>query len=1475
MSDGGQSESDDPVNLGVSKDPRSKAKYNIFSRILFLWLEPLLWDGCRRPLYPSDLYEHPAEADSSVLLEKFKRRCGKTKSLFSVLLKTFGWRIALQAALQFTEKCLLVGQSIVLGYLTDYFREPCTQNSREAYLYVMGLSVMVFATILVYTHGSLSAQKTGMMARVMCTAAIYDKITRTAINMVPSGQVINLASNDVQKLDYAFLFLHYLWLGPLYIIVYTYLVYQEVGPPAFLATGFVVIQIPLQIVIAKLFAFFKQHSSEMTDKRVSLMKETISAIKVIKMYTWENAFLKAIQTIRMQESQSILKSSLIRATNFALFTVSLTIIGFLVFSVYTGTGGTLTPKKVFTILALTATLRVSSIHFFVLAILNLSDTIVAVTRIQTMLQVDSAELQSDALSNEQIENAVSGSVVVENLSVSWDVDTTANPTLSNISFNVPKGRCVSIIGSVGSGKSTLLHCLLGELKPMEGTVAVNGVVSYASQKPWVFSGTVKENILFGSPFDTDRYNAVVQACALNKDIDGFANGELTVIGDSGVSLSGGQKARVSLARAVYRKANIYLLDDPLSAVDTAVARHLFESCICGVLKDNTVLLVTNQLQFVLKTEQIMVLNNGKMVACCSPQQLKEKEIDPSKLLDLREDDEYLYKESTEDDEDESGTDDTTSDEAPEQRRIASTVPRAYRKVSYSHEGPQDAVLEGQPTDISNQRRKTSTSMKPTNTQRGILALKRQGAEASSATMNAAKLDHPQNVASAKSLTATTSLSSLGGRPDRVSIGRRPSNINRPVRVSTVSNTNADNFLKNPRKFSIFSVISSLSQRTSIGSIYSSVTSEHSEMDEDGESSLDKDRDLFIEEKSRNRVSIRTYFNYFRAGGSYIGLLMLTAIFILGEGSSITADVWIAQWTGYNSSCSNSTPAAMGAHEMVAVYSAITASTIFFNFARIIIFFWVAHRAASTLHSQMLSALLEAVPRFFDAIPIGQILSRFSKDMSFLDDLLPFMLCEYLILLLRCIAVLLTAASANNWIFLPAAALIVALLILRTYYLRTAKQIKWLESSARSPLYSHLSSTLDGLVTIRVFGQNSKALQHFHDCQNQHSKAWYLQLVSTRWFGMRVDAVGSFLITLVAIISVPLSMELDAAIVGLGLTYTLTLSGSLQYCIRLSGDTENVMLSAERLMQLSRLVPEVPEVQSDIPCTTVPPPDWPQKGEIELQNVSFCYNSHSPLVLKSISCHIKPAEKIGIVGRTGAGKSSLISMLYRMAQPQGLIIIDGISANGIGLHQMRSRLSIIPQEPVLFSGTVRFNLDPTEKYQDAELWNVLEKVQLKTTVEQLNGGLDSLVCEGGCNFSIGQRQLMCLARALLKKSKILVVDEATANVDVRTDGIIQALIRSDFSDCTVLTIAHRLNTIMDSDRILVLNRGRVKEFDSPYLLLSDRASLLRKMVKQTGSVAALKLQRMAYDAYVKKSASRNTSAASSQRLLESIEERDQD
>ncbi|KAL5467459.1 hypothetical protein EMCRGX_G031685 [Ephydatia muelleri] len=666
----------------------------------------------------------------------------------------------LQAVLQSIDKCLLIGQSVVLGYLTDYFMtgQPSHQNTVEAYLFASALVVMGIAMVMVYAHGSLVAQKTGMMARIICTTAIYERIlykSSSVLNRITTGHVINIVSNDVQRLDNAFLFLNYLWIGPLYLVAYTYLVYQEVGSAVFLVTGFVLTQIPLQMVLGKFFASLRLKSALLTDKRVKAMKELISGIRVIKMYTWEEAFMKIVSLLRRKESRTIQSSSMIRAGNFALYTVSLTVMAFMVFSTYAGMGGTLTAKAIFTILSLTGALRVTSIHFFVLGILSLSETIVTMQRIEKVLDLSepSAKLNScvviannssssstlaplneqngiiyspnpipeslpkydlpeslpkydipkslpkydlepilecnnEAISEHDVRKHIPEKGTLEHapeqnilefvpthvflepvperkhtfkdnlepipghgigpycqtsyiircdhMTSSW-TDEGESEALIDICFQINTDvHLLGVVGPVGAGKSTLLQCLLGELKPLDGCVEVKGKLSYASQEPWIFSGSLRENVLFGSPFDKEWYNTVLEACGLEKDISHLPNGDLTALGDQGVSLSGGQRSRVNLARALYYKADVYLLDDPFSAVDAALARHIFDKCICGLLKQKMVILVINQLHFFDKLDWILALNSGKIVSLSTPEELYNKGIEYHMLLGAKE-----------------------------------------------------------------------------------------------------------------------------------------------------------------------------------------------------------------------------------------------------------------------------------------------------------------------------------------------------------------------------------------------------------------------------------------------------------------------------------------------------------------------------------------------------------------------------------------------------------------------------------------------------------------------------------------------------------------------------------------------------------------------------------------------------------------------------------------------------------------------
>ncbi|KAF6738604.1 Multidrug resistance-associated protein 4 [Oryzias melastigma] len=598
-----------------------------------------------------------------------------------------------------------------------------------------------------------------------------------------------------------------------------------------------------------------------------------------------------------------------------------------------------------------------------------------------------------------------------------------------------------------------------------------------------------------------------------------------------------------------------------------------------------------------------------------------------------------------------------------------------------------------------------------------------------------------------------------------------------------------------------------------------------------------------EEESRmeGNVGLSTYVKYFMAGAHFLILLVLIFLNLLAHVTFVLQDYWLAFWASEQKHISEtehlngSLPRQLDLDLYLGVYAGLTATSVIFGFLRTLIFFNVLVSSAQNLHNSMFDAIIRTSVRFFDTNPIGRILNRFSKDIGYLDSLLPWTFVDFTQVFLQVIGVIAVAAIIIPWILIPIVPLLGVFLFLRHYFLQTSRDIKRLESTTRSPVFSHLSSSLQGLSTIRAFRVQEKFLQMFDEYQDLHSEAWFLFLTTSRWFAVRLDGICSVFVTITAFGCLYLKEDLEPGAVGLALSYAVTLTGMFQWGVRQSAEIENMMTSVERVVEYA-------ELESEAPWETdfQPPDEWPQTGTITFDRVNFSYGASEPLVLKDLSVTFASREKVGIVGRTGAGKSSLVSALFRLVEPEGKINIDGFLTSEIGLHRLRQKMSIIPQDPVLFTGTMRKNLDPFRQHTDEDLWNALQEVQMKAVVEDLPNKLEAVLTESGSNFSVGQRQLVCLARAILRKNRILILDEATANVDPRTDSLIQQTIRDKFQDCTVLTIAHRLNTIIDCDKILVLDAGRMQEYDEPYVLLQNHDGLFYQMVQQTGRAEAASL-----------------------------------
>nr|XP_045001464.1 ATP-binding cassette sub-family C member 4 [Jaculus jaculus] len=1293
-----------PVHADLKPNPLADA--NLCSRVLFWWLNPLFKVGHKRRLEEDDMYSVLPQDRSKHLGEELQaywdkevlraQKDARKPSLTKAIIKCYWRSYVILGIFTLIEEGAKVVQPLFLGKIISYFENYDPTDSaalHTAYGYATVLAVCTLILAILHHLYFYHVQCAGMRLRVAMCHMIYRKALRLsnmAMGKTTTGQIVNLLSNDVNKFDQVTVFLHFLWAGPLQAIAVTALLWMEIGISCLAGMAVLIILLPLQSCIGKLFSSLRSKTAAFTDARIRTMNEVITGIRIIKMYAWEKSFADLITGLRKKEIDKILKSSYLRGMNLASFFIANKVILFVTFTTYVLLGHIITASRVFVAMTLYGAVRLTVTLFFPSAIEKVSEAIVSIQRIKTFLLLDEIPLRKTHAPPD--DKAI---VHVQDLTAFWD-KTLETPTLRGLSFTARPGELLAVVGPVGAGKSSLLSAVLGELPPTTGLVSVHGRVAYVSQQPWVFSGTVRSNILFGKKYEKERYEKVIKACALKKDLQLLEDGDLTVIGDRGATLSGGQKARVNLARAVYQDADIYLLDDPLSAVDAEVGKHLFQLCICQTLHDKVTILVTHQLQFLKAASHILILKDGEVVQKGTYTEFLKSGVDFGSLL---------KKENEE-------AEPSPAPGTPTLRTRTFSESSIWSQQS-SRPSLKDGVPEGQ--DIEN------------------------------------------------------------------------------VQVTQSE-----------------------------------------------------------ESRSEGKVGLKAYKNYFTAGASWFTIIFLFLLNMAAQVFYVLQDWWLSYWANKQSALNVTVNGAgnitktLDLNWYLGIYAGLTVATVLFGIARSLLVFYVLVNASQTLHNKMFESILKAPVLFFDRNPIGRILNRFSKDIGHMDDLLPLTFLDFIQTLLLVVSVIAVAAAVIPWIMIPLLPLFIVFLVLRRYFLETSRDVKRLESTTRSPVFSHLSSSLQGLWTIRAYKAEERCQELFDAHQDLHSEAWFLFLTTSRWFAVRLDAICAIFVIVIAFGSLILAKTLDAGQVGLSLSYALTLMGMFQWSVRQSAEVENMMISVERVIEYTDLEKEAPwEYQKR------PPPGWPHDGVIVFDNVNFTYSLDGPLVLKHLTAFIKSREKVGIVGRTGAGKSSLISALFRLSEPEGKIWIDKILTSEIGLHDLRKKMSIIPQEPVLFTGTMRKNLDPFNEHTDEELWNALKEVQLKEAIEDLPGKMDTELAESGSNFSVGQRQLVCLARAILKKNRILIIDEATANVDPRTDELIQKKIREKFAQCTVLTIAHRLNTIIDSDKIMVLDSGRLKEYDEPYVLLQNTESLFYKMVQQLGKGEATALTETAKEMYFKR------------------------
>ena len=797
---------------------------------------------------------------------------------------------------------------------------------------------------------------------------------------------------------------------------------------------------------------------------------------------------------------------------------------------------------------------------------------------------------------------------------------------------------------------------------------------------------------------------MLEACSLLPDIAILPAGDKTEIGEKGINLSGGQKTRISLARAVYQNCDMclsgcaltlrYLLDDPLSAVDAHVGRHIFRHCIKGLLAHKCVVLVTHALEFLPACDQVIVLENGAVV--------------------------------------DQGT---------------------FEKVSQATSGVLASLLQAQ------------------------------------------KEAQAQQAQQAQEESPISPLSPMEMSP-----------------LSSEKNGESDGEKKKDAEEES-----------------DEETTEQAKQAEEalGESDAKKGELTVEETRVKGKVKRSVYLMYFIAAGGTCIISVILLLFVLAQVVRAINNWWLTYWSNDS--------AGRDAKWYLLIYIILGVLTVVVAIIAHLVLFFTGLRASSHLHDGLIKGILYSPMSFFDQTPIGRITNRISKDLYTVDKTIPLVFDQFLGCLFSVLSTLVIITMAFP-LFLVILVLISFYYVYEgCYYIKSSREIKRLDSISRSPIYANFGETLDGTSVIRAYQVQQQFIQKNYDLLDLNQRAYFIISSSNCWLGIRLEFAGTIIIGATALLSViqkPSATELFISMAALAISYSLDTTQDLNWVVRMVTDMETQIVSVERIEEYTELPSEAP---AHIPDTK-PSEPWPSKGDISINGIVMRYRPELEPVIKELSVHILPGEKVGVVGRTGAGKSSLVLCLMRIIElERGSIEIDGVDISKIGLEDLRSKIAIIPQEPLLFSGTIRDNLDPFNNYTDEEIWSALQRASLHELIAQDPAGLEKVVEEHGMNYSVGQRQLLCVARALLRKSKVILMDEATASIDLETDMKIQKTIREEFSDSTVVTIAHRIHTIIDSDKVMVMELGRLKEFDKPSVLLSDKNSMFSQLVEKSKEI----------------------------------------
>lgn len=1426
-----------PKHVPPVPSPDERAKYpqnsaNFLSQIFFWWLFPVMKRGYIRTLVPEDLFTlydeikvenmtvtFEAHFERLLLRARTKHRESKCKErgetpenslidfdadmedfvvpkfiVVGALLRTFKWQYL---AANICLALATVGQTtnpLLIKKLIEFVE---SRNLGIEHHAGKGIGYSFGAVAVLFTFGTLTnhcfyrAMMTGAEAKGVLTRAVLTKAFRLnaeSRHKYSTGKITSIMGTDLARIDFAFGLQPFMLVFPIPFIIAIAILIVNIGAQALVGIGIMIAFMVGIVLSAKQLFGLRALANKYTDERVSYMKEALNNLKIIKYYAWEPPYHDNISSLRRREMLLIRKMQLLRnvITAFGMsMTLFASMVSFLV--VYKTNESKGSPAALFSSISLFNVLS-TLIFLLPMALSSGSDASVGLLRVGKYLaspeiNIEAARIEADP--EKKLDMQSKGTAIeLTNASFEWetfdhddeddkdekkdngkkkgkdkkkakgedegkqseeDLSESPNddeksasdsdspskgiekktatedapfPGLQNIDLTIRKGEFIVITGLIGSGKSSLLSALSGFMKNTAGNIDVNGSLLLCAT-PWVQNATVKENILFGSALDEKKYKEVVYSCSLESDLDILPAGDSTEVGERGITLSGGQKARINLARAVYANRDIILLDDVLSAVDARVGKHIINNCLLGLLKDKTRILATHQLSLIGAADRIIFLNGDGTITVGTSDELKEISPGFANLMSFNaeekdEDDDELDPKMELQDSEDDGPIEVTADDKYQDQEV--------------HEHEREMI-----------QRQVSRMTKSTIDE------------------EANHIDYNEN------------------------------------------NTHSGKL----------------------------ITEEH---------------------KAVNRIDNSVYAKYLTIGSGNLGPWLVVPAFLMSimltTFFQLFTNTWLSFWSEkkFHGKSNNF---------YIGFYVAFTFLALFCILIEFIILVFITNTASVRLNVMAVGKILHAPMAFMDTTPMGRILNRFTKDTDVLDNEIGDQLRFFFVTGGNIVGVLILCVIYLPWFAIAIPFLGFAFISTADFYQASAREAKRIEAVQRSLVYNNFNETLSGMDTIRAYKDTDRFIAKNDQLVNTMNEAYFVTIANQRWLGINIDIISCLFSLLICLLCVCRVFHISPASSGLLMSYVFQISGQLSFLIRVYTQVENEMNAAERLIEYAYLLPQE---AAYVVTETTPKDSWPEQGTIKFEEVNLAYRPGLPLVLKNLNFEVKPHEKVGICGRTGAGKSSIMTALYRLSELEsGKITIDDVDVSHLGLKALRSKLSIIPQDPVLFRGSIRKNLDPFNESTDDKLWDALRrtglidalrmeavKAQTKENTEDDNMHkfhLDQAVEDDGANFSLGERQLLAFARALVRDTKILILDEATSSVDYETDAKIQQTIIKEFSHCTILCIAHRLKTIINYDRILVLDKGEINQFDTPWNLFNDKDGIFQQMCQKSNITSA--------------------------------------